>query len=290
MGSWNGTCAVSNLHIPCTEEVVGVLLTSSGNVGDCNSGPYGYHRVVPTFIEGVYDDYGRIEDIHGAMAPVLLGTIRSIVVPSQPKQNGITRVAPPENMSWLELQDMMPVELTAAGNPTLRLVMVRKDVMDEIVEQHTFTMYVDGVSEVGYSSLMSDFDDVYTHMQSALRQMNDDSTDVGLRFLLERTIFSIPNNCLARLLDTDHPGENVILNPKEFLLELMVAEQPKDYVYGRVSEMIKMIILSSFMMGANRQWVVPGYAGQEGDTDPHLLLSNIIIEITEKIHAEMEEW
>ena len=62
MGSWNETCAISNLPICPGDEVCWVLLTKSPyavDSGGCYYDDFFFVRSLP--IVGTYDDYGGIE-------------------------------------------------------------------------------------------------------------------------------------------------------------------------------------------------------------------------------------
>ena len=65
MGSWNGTCALSNLSINCGDDIVLVMLTKHPSSDDNGAG-FCYTQLDwhPLFvpIRGKYNDYGGIED------------------------------------------------------------------------------------------------------------------------------------------------------------------------------------------------------------------------------------
>jgi hypothetical protein len=64
MGSWNGTCAVSNLHIKSgTPVVVFMLLENKEKKSFCYSNAL--YDISPIPFYGEYDDYGAVENCHG---------------------------------------------------------------------------------------------------------------------------------------------------------------------------------------------------------------------------------
>lgn len=77
MGSWNHTCAVSNLHIGAGQEVTVFLLLKNHNTTD-GSFCYGnaLYDVVPLPFYGKYDDYGGVEDCHGFGLPIIIETLK----------------------------------------------------------------------------------------------------------------------------------------------------------------------------------------------------------------------
>lgn len=65
MGTWNGTCGLSNLSINCGEKIKLIILrksnTISGYAGNCE--PNDNYVPIAFPISGTYDDYGCIENI-----------------------------------------------------------------------------------------------------------------------------------------------------------------------------------------------------------------------------------
>jgi hypothetical protein len=75
MGCWNGTCAISNLHITAGQRVaVFMLAENSENKSFC----YGnaMYDVYPLPFYGEYNDYGAVENCHGFGLPILLDAIK----------------------------------------------------------------------------------------------------------------------------------------------------------------------------------------------------------------------
>lgn len=77
MGSWNHTCAVSNLHIHAGTDVTVFLLVKKYST-EAGSFCYGnaLYDVVPLPFYGKYDDYGGVEDCHGFGLPIILETLK----------------------------------------------------------------------------------------------------------------------------------------------------------------------------------------------------------------------
>jgi hypothetical protein len=75
MGSWNGTCAVSNLHIKAGEDVaVFMLLRNNTEKTFC----YGnaLYDVCPVPFYGKYNDYGGVNDCHGFGLNIVVDALR----------------------------------------------------------------------------------------------------------------------------------------------------------------------------------------------------------------------
>lgn len=78
MGSWNHTCAVSNLHVTAGTDVFVFLLLRNKNLHD-SSFCYGnaLYDVVPLPFYGKYDDYGGVEECNGFGLPIILDNLKS---------------------------------------------------------------------------------------------------------------------------------------------------------------------------------------------------------------------
>ena len=75
MGSWNGTCMISNLHITAgTDVAVFILAKNHRNKSFC----YGnaMYEVLPLPFYGKYDDYGSVDDCTGFGLNLVVETIR----------------------------------------------------------------------------------------------------------------------------------------------------------------------------------------------------------------------
>lgn len=76
MGSWNHTCAISNLHIHAGQDVAVFLLVKNVREDSfCYSNAL--YRVMPMPFYGKYDDYGGVEECHGLGIPIILDALKS---------------------------------------------------------------------------------------------------------------------------------------------------------------------------------------------------------------------
>lgn len=75
MGSWNGTCAVSNLHVHAGQKVAVFLLLENKNKRSFCYGNAMYD-VCPIPFYGEYNDYGAVENCHGFGLNIVLKELR----------------------------------------------------------------------------------------------------------------------------------------------------------------------------------------------------------------------
>lgn len=75
MGCWNGTCAISNLHVTAGQKVTVFMLAENK---ESKSFCYGnaMYDVYPIPFYGEYNDYGAVENCHGFGLPILLDAIK----------------------------------------------------------------------------------------------------------------------------------------------------------------------------------------------------------------------
>jgi hypothetical protein len=75
MGSWNGTCVISNLHIHARQDVVVFLLAKNQSEQTfCYSNALYEPCLIPFY--GEYDDYGAVENCQGPGLPIILEEMR----------------------------------------------------------------------------------------------------------------------------------------------------------------------------------------------------------------------
>jgi hypothetical protein len=75
MGSWNGTCAISNLHITCgTDVAVFMLLQNHNHKAFCYINAL--YDICPVPFYGKYNDYGAVEDCTGFGLNIVVDAIR----------------------------------------------------------------------------------------------------------------------------------------------------------------------------------------------------------------------
>jgi hypothetical protein len=76
MGCWNGTCAVSNLHVKYGQDVVVFLLAQNQQERTFCYGNALYD-VCPVPFYGIYNDYGAVEKCHGFGMNIVVEALRS---------------------------------------------------------------------------------------------------------------------------------------------------------------------------------------------------------------------
>lgn len=76
MGSWNGTCAVSNLHILAGQDVA-VFMLAEKKKRDSFCYVNAMYDLCPIPFYGKYNDYGGVEDCHGFGMNIVVDAIRN---------------------------------------------------------------------------------------------------------------------------------------------------------------------------------------------------------------------
>jgi len=109
MGSWDETCALSNLPIPAGEEVVFLLL--------CCREP-GNHYVLSVPVYGTYADYGRVTAAEGQEVETSLALSQTEKAFTSPLKD------------FSELQESLGTDGVPFGEVRLYRILVRKDVWE----------------------------------------------------------------------------------------------------------------------------------------------------------------
>lgn len=76
MGSWNQTCAISNLHITSGQDVVVVMLAKNHEPRDSFCYNTALYNVCFVPFYGIYNAYGSVEDCHGFGLNIVVDAIR----------------------------------------------------------------------------------------------------------------------------------------------------------------------------------------------------------------------
>ena len=76
MGCWNGTCAISNLHVTAGQDVAVFMLAKQKNSDNSFCYSNALYDVCPVPFYGKYNDYGGVEECHGFGLDIVVEAIR----------------------------------------------------------------------------------------------------------------------------------------------------------------------------------------------------------------------
>jgi len=168
-------------------------------------------------------------------------------------------------------------------------VVIRKDVFDEIVENHkpyyVWTSRDDVTHEISYDDIMSEMSIFYAEM-TAYNAGTDYMARIGIK---DFAVFNTKNTYISSLLASDPVDNSHMILASAVLVQMIADGATEDEVYAVVDNAVQMAIVKDFVRATNRQWAMPGHAGQDADTEPHCLLASITIEIAERMEEKFNE-
>jgi hypothetical protein len=157
MGCWNKTCGLSGLHITAGSGVyVFVLAENTDRTDRCYSTAFWSPLLVP--FESVYDDYGGGEENTGPALPYIMDALKANIVEMEQGDNEyhdipVKRDGFNEKLFFEAVHEhRLFVQGRQDSHRAVDFVMVRKDVVDYILENRVIKSYVgSGQGTCGYS-------------------------------------------------------------------------------------------------------------------------------------------
>jgi hypothetical protein len=156
MGCWNKTCALSNLPIFRGEEVYVFLIEQNGLGPSSGNHCYSDHLYSPiiTPFYSHYDDYGAGENNSGAALPVIINSLKKVVIEKELGENQYHDLeVKRDTLSEDNLFELIKNQRLSIKNPyrnlkengpeevLIEFVMMKKDIVDDILNKSTMEVY-----------------------------------------------------------------------------------------------------------------------------------------------------
>jgi hypothetical protein len=262
--------------------------------------------------ESDYDDYGGGENSGGYAFPVVMDALRAVLVEKEVGEDDFREMAINGESLNEEVffravwADRLEVK-TYFGTRKIKFVMMRKDVVDSILDRWVIEEFVDydynankGIyRKYTFQDVLNDVGPFLAKIEETYEKMveeTSDDTPMVRKFPLHLTEIESwleleDRNLVSkklRFLRSD--GYNAILN--------LGFQLPDAFIHGKFLEtrpfietLLKGMFINEFMESTRRCWVPPcGEGSQDNDHDPYELLSNVILERIESHKKEMDEW
>lgn len=193
MGSWNETCMLTNLPIFHGEPVYAIFLAESSLR---NHGVYPTDQYLPfAMVEGVYDDYGGLENPDNKQEQMILKAIAEVRAEDETFLDGkhfesindliyqLRDVVLPENINYR--MEYKPIVF-------LYTVFVKKPILDEMFKGLAVTDYRIGVEALPMEKWAAHWTDQLVDLKTAMDMM---SLMMKTTYLLERCrmAYYVPN-------------------------------------------------------------------------------------------------
>lgn len=301
MGSWNKTCGLTNLPIMDGDSAYVFILA---RVKDIHDHCYSTHLYKPLLFPfySTYNDYGSGEDSSGIAFPIIMDAIKEKLVEMPVGKNpyhdiAVTRESWDEELFFDAVHEGR-LKVSYGKEEDLNIVMMRKDVVDDLMETYSFQEYVgDGKGNSG--STNSYYTYKFQDIIAGIDQLFDSMLEVikikswawpNFEMVVSRCTdgFVEPNNVTASWLWTDlgYRGCNIV-RPRDLVLENLIAGN-RDSAHDILVEHLKGIFVNYMMEMTRKSWIPGGHEGsQRQDFEPYRAL---IASMEKAMKARDDEW
>jgi hypothetical protein len=291
MGCWNKTCALSNLPIYAGDEVY-VFVLYNNPYAESNSSCYSTDLYNPIFLpfESEYDAYGGGENSSGVAFPIIMDILRNNLIEKEVGENKYHDIAVKkdnfdENLFYTSIQENRLEINTNTGLRKVKFVMMRKDVIDSILDEWVIEEYE------GYDSVKEESIYFKYKFSNVISSVNDfilgyDTNNLNLNnFAHEMT--EKGKNLAAKWLGAEPwstiKTKDIVSNTLDFVPSVDSHELITTYIKG--------LFIHAFMERGRRTWQPPIGEGSQGeDFDVHELLAKTVIGTIESIQKEQDSW
>lgn len=309
MGCWNKTCGLSNLHIRAGEDVyVFVLEENTDKTDRCYSTAFWHPLLLPFMSK--YNDYGGGEESSGPGFDLIMAGVADALVEMEQGENEYHDI-PVKKEGFGEEQFFEAVHESRLftkswrdKNSMIDFVMMRKDIVDNILENYVIESYVgDGKGTCGWNNnyiqykfedILKDIPEFMDALVTRINPPGDDSgklKDLRLSLMFMRGFDGVfdwkhPNK-VGQWIRGDGYRYSSIVNVQDAVIELLETNN-RSAAEELMVEHLKGQFINGFMEVTRHNWAPGGHEGsQSNDHDGYRTLCNAI---TSVLDAEQAEW
>jgi hypothetical protein len=287
MGCWNKTCGLTTLPIMSGERTYVFVLERVKEITDhC----YSTHLYSPLLLpfESTYNDYGGGEDSGGPAFQLIMDAIKRQLVEMPVGENqyhdiAVSREAWGEELFFESIhEDRLRVNYRHDGGSEVSFVMMRKDVIDDLLETYEFEEYVgEGKGTRGYKNsyeryrfadLVAGIDPL---LDAAERIMKEEKWGwprldmVVFRYLEEP---NTKNRAAAWLRNDESYRYSSIVMVRSHIVELL-KQGDRETARELLIEHLKAMFVNTFMEITRKSWIPGSNEGsQQEDFKPYRAL------------------
>ena len=290
MGCWNKTCGLSNLHITAGDDVyVFVLEENTDKTDRCYSTAFWKPLLLPFMSK--YNDYGGGEESSGPGFQIIMDGVAKELVEMELGENEYHDI-PVKKEGFGEEQFFEAVHegrLFKIGrhynsletfNVVIDFVMMRKDIVDHILENRTIEQYVgEGKGTGGYSNcyiyykfedILKDIPEFMDKLALVANPAAMDSKDpelveaiMELRFMRGLGIFDYSHpNKVSKWLSGDGYRYSSIVRIQDAVVSLL-KDGNRAEAELLVIDLLKGAFINSFMESTRKNWAPGGHEGSQ---------------------------
>jgi hypothetical protein len=309
MGCWNKTCGLSNLHITHGDEVyVFVIEENTDKTDRCYTTSFWRPLLLP--FTSKYNDYGGGEESSGPGFQLIMDSVAKQLVETDLGKNRYHDIAVKkegfgEEQFFDAVHEHRLFKTDYYGvTAVIDFVMMRKDVVDYILENRVIEKYVGegkGTSGYGNSYVTYKFKDILKDLPEFMDKLESvaDLESASNKPELAETLMELMRSGGLSIFSYDHPnkvserlrGDNYrvssIVSERDAVLSLLKAGKRAE-AESLVTDLLKGHYIDTFMESTRKNWAPGGHEGsQNQDADEYRLL---IKAMTNALDADDAYW
>ena len=293
MGCWSKTCGLSNLHITDGEPVYTFVLVQNSSIDRCYNTSFFRPVLVP--FECNYNDYGGGDNAHGIVLDPLMQVI---------KEN--CNISKDDEFDVDQFFDLVHDNEITYNNPygggLIDFVMIRKDVVDYVLDNWTREVYIaesSGYQPYTYQEVLSEipeFIEVLTNKVSGMADPDDPTHSIMFSIfkLKSSSSFSsffeespITNRVNLVVIALMHDIHNTLFNLNDHIIELIVKNKVEELTVF-LTDYIKGAFINCLLDKTRKQWMPGCHEGSQAcDHDGYRILMNAT---AKSLDDELQKW
>lgn len=262
MGSWNSTCAITNLPIFYGEEVY-VFLLQAKPIPTSKCYPDFLYGVLPIHFEGTYDDYGAVENCKGPLLNTLMNIIMDNLVEMPLSDYDKVKVTKSNlNVKTLfEFDHLRTLFVNEYKKVALTHIQIKKHVLDTIIREYKVTIYNPkydvnkpyGGDNVGTINVGYDY--LYNAVNEYIIPLQEDVLNQKHDWYIQEKFFTM-----------DNVRHGLITTPYRLLMSFLNGELENVTTNDFIHQNIVDYILNKYMEDSRGVWTPSSGAGSQDDS------------------------
>ena len=304
MGCWNKTCGITNLPIMCGEETYVFLLERVNKIYDHCYSTNLYRPLLLPFVS-TYDDYGGGEHSQGMAFTTIMEGMREHLVEMPQGKNEyheieVTRDAWCEELFFRAVHEhRLKINHHGDGVTDVEFVMMRKDVVDDLLASYEFEEYVgEGKGTQGWGRSYTSYrfvdlvESVPELLDATMQTMQEQNwkwprLDMVVSKFQER---EGKRNLAAKWLRSDLSYRySGIVQVRDLIVSLLVKGE-RELARDLMIEHLKGMFVNTFMEMTRKSWIPGGHEGsQRQEYEPYRALMAAMNKVMAAHDAEYAE-
>lgn len=310
MGSWSKTCGLSNLHITAGTPVYVFVLEKNDSYDHCYSTGLFSPLLLP--FESEYNDYGGGENSSGIALSIIMGGIKRDLVEMPLGENTYHDIEVTKEKFDVDLffeavhEDRLSIKGRFSAEPTpIYFTMMRKDVVDAILENRkmeeyvgggkgTFAKWGDEKNYIRYKfvDIVADIRPMIAAARAKVEEAKKDNEHLANYMLFDgiSAIFDYDSpHISARWMRYDNYRYSRIVDMKTVFRKAFESgtDEAMETLALVMEQHLKALYIDGFMSAARKTWIPGGHEGSQSYSGAALrMLATATLEVLDKEKAE----